>query len=136
MKPSAFAAASASVLLAVATSGCTLITDDEPFRISVINQQPTEWQGTVIVLDDEGGERFRRALTVTGRSMSLTLDLPPLVGDFTFAVESGGGRWQGRATTAEGSYSWTILIGERGTVCFDFLLAGTGRTDCPTRTTA
>ncbi len=133
---SAFLSTSALLLVAVATSGCTLIHDNDPFRISVINHLPTNWDGTVVVVDDQGDERFRRHLPVSARSISLTLDIPPLVGDFTFLVESGGGRWESQATTAEGRYSWTVVIEESGAVCFDFLLGGTGRTDCPPRSPA
>lgn len=136
MTASILASTSALVLLAVATSGCTLIHDNDPFRISVLNHLATNWDGTVIVLEDDGDERFRRHLSVSARSMSLTLDLPPLVGEFTFIVESGGSRWQSQATTAEGSYSWTVTIGESGAVCFDFLLGGTSRTECPPRSPA
>ncbi|MHB1262497.1 MAG: hypothetical protein ACYC2H_12365 [Thermoplasmatota archaeon] len=133
---SAFLAASAMVFVAVATSGCTLIHTNDPFRISVINHLATTWDGSVVVVDDEGNERFRRHLPVSARSISLTIDIPPLAGDFTFIVESGGGRWEGHATVAEGSYSWTVTIEESGAVCFQFLLDGAGQSDCPPRSQA
>jgi hypothetical protein len=120
----------AMMALAVATSGCTLIHDDVPFQISVINDQDADWAGVVVVVDDAGHERFRRALTVSEHSISLTIDIPPLVGDFRFIAESGGSRWEATASSAEGPYSWAVVVDAAGVVCFDLHLAAP-RTVCP-----
>ena len=127
----------AFVALVPMLSGCTLLKEEEPFQVTVRSELTDPWTGTVRVLDEDGAQVFSRQVTVSRTSIRTPYSIQELDGTHTFAVESGGWRWQDTTSMVPGESGWTVVVRAPGDVCFEYVRGGAaGGSVCPERVAA
>lgn len=120
-----------AVPLAALLSGCTLLSDEEPFRVAVHSQMREPWTGTVVVSEADGDERFRKTYTITQNSIRTQDYLNELVGEFVFVVESPDWRWEDTQAMGAGKSSWTVTVVQPDRVCYRYSVDGATSEACP-----